>query len=85
MSRSLFLALLELKKSRKLFIRGTLTNGYEWWFLLLTIDSLNGNGASYRMSARPLSPAPIEGPINLEVDAQACNKISGILASWVCR
>ena len=64
-------------------IRGTLTNGYEWLFLVLNVDS-NGKGASYRISDRPYSAAPQETGVNMVIPDMPPDMIAGILASWVC-
>ncbi len=50
-----------------------MTNGYEWPFLVLSVNS-NGEGASYRISDRSYSAAPDLPP----------DMIAGLLASWVC-
>ncbi|KIJ13911.1 hypothetical protein PAXINDRAFT_170047 [Paxillus involutus ATCC 200175] len=54
--RQLYAVATKLKKTH---IRGTLTNGYEWQFLVLSVNS-NGKGASYRISSRSYSVAPQE-------------------------
>jgi hypothetical protein len=71
---------------RKSCIRVTLlTNGYEWLFLVLSINS-NGMGVSYRISDRSYSAAPHETGVNMDMDIpdMASDMIAGILASWVC-
>jgi hypothetical protein len=70
------------KKTR---IRDTLTNGYEWLFLMLTINS-TGTGASYRISNHSYSATPHETGVNKDmvIPDMAPNMIAGILASWVC-
>ena len=68
---------------RKTHIRGALTNGYEWLFLILNINS-NGKGGSYRISDRSYSAAPQEAGINMVIPDMPPDMIAGILASWVC-
>ena len=54
---------------RKAHIRGTLTNGYELLFLILTSNvNLNGKGASYRISDRSNSAAPQETGVNMDMN-----------------
>lgn len=69
-------------KLKKTHIRGTLTNGYEWLFLVLNVNS-NGKGASYRVSDRPYSAAPQETGVNMIIPDMPPDMISGILASWI--
>ncbi|KAK2460199.1 hypothetical protein APHAL10511_007790 [Amanita phalloides] len=70
-------------KLKKTHIRGTLTNGYEWLFLVLTVNS-NGKGASYRISDRSYSAAPQENGVNIDmVTGVSVDMIAGILASWI--
>ena len=64
-------------------MRGALTNNYEWWFFLLTVNS-NGEGASYRVSDRSYSAAPMEGGVDMVIPDMPPDLIAGILASWVC-
>ena len=82
--------------SRKSYIRGTLTNGYEWLFLVLNINS-NGKGPSNRISDRSYSAAPHERISDRSYSASfdetgvnmgmvilnmASDMIAGILTSW---
>ena len=71
----------------KTHIRGALTNGYEWLFLMLNVNS-NGKGAPYRISDRPYSAAPHEAGVKMDMDMvisdMASDMIAGMLASWVC-
>ena len=67
---------------RKSHIRGTSTNGYEWFFLLLSVNP-NGEGASYRISDRPYSAAPQEAGVDVIIPEMSPDTIAGILASWV--
>lgn len=69
--------------NRKTHIRGTLTNGYEWLFLVLAVNQ-DGDGASYRVSNRAYSAAPQEDFVDMVVPDMSPDMISGILASWVC-
>lgn len=63
-------------------MRGALTNGYEWRFLVLTVNS-NGKGASYRISDRSYSAAPVEAVDDMVIPDIPPDLIAGILASWV--
>ncbi|KAG2343499.1 hypothetical protein BDR05DRAFT_300716 [Suillus weaverae] len=69
---------------RKTHIRGTLTNSYEWLFLVLSVNP-NGNGASYRISDRSYSVAPYETGVDMDkvIPDKASDMITGILASWI--
>jgi len=69
-------------KLKKIHIRGTLTNGYEWLFLVLNVNS-NGKGASYRISDRSYSAAPQETGVNMVIPDMPPDMIAGILASWI--
>jgi len=69
-------------KLKKTHIRGTLTNGYEWLFLVLNVNS-NGKGASYRISDRSYSAAPQETGVNMVIPDMPPDMIAGILASWI--
>jgi len=69
-------------KLKKTHIRGTLTNGYEWLFLVLNVNS-NGTGASYRISDRSYSAAPQETGVNMVIPDMPPDMIAGILASWI--
>jgi len=77
----LYAAATKLKKSH---IRGTMTNGYEWLFLMLNVNS-NGKGASYRISDRSYSAAPDKTGVKMDMDIpdMASDMIAGILASWI--
>ncbi|PPQ94305.1 hypothetical protein CVT25_004962 [Psilocybe cyanescens] len=72
------------KKLKKTHIRGTLTNGYEWLFLVLTVNQ-DGEGASYRVSDRAYSAAPQENLGDEVIPDVPPDMISGILASWIER
>jgi len=69
-------------KLKKTHIRGTLTNGYEWLFLVLNVNS-NGKGTSYRISDRSYSAAPQETGVNMVIPDMPPDMIAGILASWL--
>lgn len=69
-------------KLKKTHMRGALTNGYEWRFLLLTVNS-NGKGASYRISDRSYSAAPVEAGVDMVIPDMPPDLIAGILASWI--
>ena len=64
-------------------MRGALTNSYEWWFLLLSVNS-TGKGASCRILGRSYSVTPVEGGVDLVIPEMPPDLIAGILASWVC-
>jgi hypothetical protein len=63
-------------------MRGTLTNGYEWLFVVLTVN-LTG-GASYVVSIREHSVAPQDVGGKMVLNEDQADMIAGILASWVC-
>jgi hypothetical protein len=67
---------------RKSHIRGALTNGYEWLFLVLSVNP-NGKGATYRISDRSYSAAPQEAGVDMVIPELSPDMIAGILASWV--
>jgi len=77
----LYVAAPQLKKTH---IRGTLTNGHEWLFLVLNVNS-NGKGASYRISDRKFSIAPHDNGVNVDlvISDRGSDLIAGILASWI--
>ncbi|CAA7257517.1 unnamed protein product [Cyclocybe aegerita] len=63
----------------KKMIRGALTNGRSWLFLLVKLD---GEGGTYRVSHEISIMAP--GPdFSLEVNPASCAQVSIILASWI--
>ncbi|KAF8630304.1 hypothetical protein AX17_005440 [Amanita inopinata Kibby_2008] len=70
------------KKLNKHHIRGALTNGYQWLFLILTVDP-NGQGGSYRISPRPHSVAPQDTGGDLVIPDKMPDMIAGILATWI--
>ncbi|KAI0744076.1 hypothetical protein C8Q80DRAFT_1184879 [Daedaleopsis nitida] len=59
-------------------IRGALTNGYKWWFIVVDIDA-DGGGASYRFSD------PIRWTVGNwgAVNTPTPTIIAGILAAWI--
>jgi len=66
--------------SRQTHIRGALTNGYEWIFIILSVNP-NG-GASYRASI-PQSAAPVQEGDQITIHKTQPDLIAGILTSWV--
>jgi hypothetical protein len=60
-------------------MRGTLTNGYEWLFVVLTVN-LTG-GASYVVSIREHSVAPQDVGGKMVLNENQADMIAGILAS----
>ena len=62
---------------------GTLTNGYEWLFVILTVNS-DGQGASYMISPRSYPAAPQDAGDDVVVPDTLPDIIAGILATWVC-
>ncbi|KAF5346079.1 hypothetical protein D9756_010837 [Leucocoprinus leucothites] len=70
------------KKLKKTHTRGALTNGYEWLFVMLTVNS-DSKGASYRISARSYSAAPQDAGGDVVVPNILPDMIAGILATWV--
>jgi hypothetical protein len=67
---------------RKTHIQGTLTNGYEWLFLVLSVNA-NGEGASYRISDCAYSAAPQQTLVSMVIPDLPPDMIAGVLASWV--
>ena len=65
---------------RKSIIRGALTNGQVWIFLILKMNS-GGNGATYSQSKR-LSPLVPGRYGDKEVSRTMCNTIAGIIEYW---
>jgi hypothetical protein len=63
-------------------MRGALTNGYEWLFVVLTVNS--GGGASYSFSNRSLLITPQAVGDKMVLSEDQADMIAGILASWVC-
>jgi len=63
-------------------VRGTLTNGYEWLFIVVSFNP-GGRGASYMTSIGSYSAAPQEIGGNTVVRGDQADMIAGILASWV--
>lgn len=63
-------------------MRGTLTNGYEWLFIVVSFNP-GGRGASYMTSIRSYSAAPQEIGGDTVVHGDQADMIAGILASWV--
>ena len=64
-------------------MRGTLTNGYEWLFIVVSVNP-DGRGASYMISTRSYSAAPQDIGGDTVVHGDQTDMIAGILASWVC-
>ncbi|KAL0947828.1 hypothetical protein HGRIS_013895 [Hohenbuehelia grisea] len=65
----------------KKIIRGALTNGHSWIFLLLKVHP-NGQGGTYSVSQEISIMTP--GPdYVLEVNSNACAQVSVVLASWI--
>ncbi|TFY57674.1 hypothetical protein EVG20_g8450 [Dentipellis fragilis] len=62
--------------SRKTMIRGVLTNGRGWVFLILKLNS--GGGGTYFASREIFVHA------HGEIEREAVSKISAIIADWVC-
>lgn len=85
--RDLALTLIYLYSShiwhRKNVLRGALTNGYAWIFIVLSLPQDGSAGASYKFShpvhvdiSRPMpGPAEYMGP--------GANMVAGILSYWV--
>jgi hypothetical protein len=69
----------ELPSFRKDFVRGALTNGQEWIFIILEMNP-DGSGAKYLVS-NPVSI--IETMVDrTQVSHSACRTIPGIIAHW---
>ncbi|KAF8809241.1 hypothetical protein BYT27DRAFT_7187940 [Phlegmacium glaucopus] len=69
------------RKLRKTHMRGALTNGYEWLFVVLTVNS--DGGASYAVSTRSHSVAPQDVSGKMVLNEDQVDMIAGILASWI--
>ena len=66
-------------------MRGALTNGYEWLFMVLTVNP-DGKGASYKASVHSYSAAPSYFGGKKVVPEDQADMIAGVLAFWVgCR
>jgi hypothetical protein len=65
----------------KKFVRGTVTDGQNWIFLVLKMDA-NGVGAKYSQSKR-IRLMTITPPINEYITREMCRVISGILLYWI--
>jgi hypothetical protein len=63
-------------------VRGTLTNGYEWLFIVVSVNS-GGTGASYMISTRSYSAAPHDVGGDTIIHEDQADMIAGILASWI--
>jgi hypothetical protein len=63
-------------------VRGVLTNGDEWLFVVLTVNS--DGRTSYAVSTRSLSVAPQYVGDKMVLSEDQADMIAGILASWVC-
>jgi len=66
------------KLLRKRTIRGALTNGLEWIFILLKI---NDEGAEYWRS-RKLTLMTIQPPFIEQISKLMCDTVAGIIAHW---
>jgi len=69
-------------KLKKNHLRGTLTNGYEWLFIVVSVNS-DGRGASYMISTRSYSAAPYNVGGDTVVGEDQADMIAGILSSWI--
>ncbi|KAG6807751.1 hypothetical protein H0H93_001120, partial [Arthromyces matolae] len=66
------------KKVRTRHIRGVLSNGYQWLFVILHINA-DGKGATYHVSKRTFSAQPAEPATTIpNVDL-----IAAMLSSWI--
>jgi hypothetical protein len=64
-------------------IRGALTNGHDWMFLILTMNP-DGPGTSYCMSEKLFVVEPTDVGNNQVTFPDIPDIIAGILTSWVC-
>ncbi len=68
--------------SRKEFLRGALTDGHQWIFLILHLNS-DGNGGTFKRSVTVhLSVSRLPGDLP-EVAKPTADLIAGILSFWV--
>jgi len=65
--------------SRKMVIRGVISDGYQWVFIILCLDE-SGKGGFYWVTSEVLIDDHLGRIENPEPDA-----VAGILAYWVCR
>lgn len=74
---------MKLMLVRKNHARGTLTNGYEWYFLLVTV---NDQGGMYNITQHLYIVAPYDSgeDDNKVIPERAVDMVAGMLASWVC-
>ena len=63
-------------------MRGALTNGYEWLFIVVSFNP-DGRGASYMISTRSYSAAPQDIGGDTVIQGDQTDMIAGILAFWV--
>lgn len=76
------IATVEPHSSRKEIVRGALTNGYDWIFLIFYLDE-NGIGGTYGKS--PTIKIQVSGTYPYRVVSPGPDIVAGILAYWVRR
>jgi hypothetical protein len=69
-----------LKFFRKSIIRGALTNGQDWIFILLKMNA-DGNGGMYAVSEE--HPVVLVTFTGKTIEKPWCSTIAGIIAHWV--
>jgi len=67
--------------SRAKIVRGAISNGYKWVFVILQLDE-NGKGGGYKIS--PEIAIDFERNFPNHVSGRGPDIIAGILAHWVC-
>jgi len=67
--------------SRAEIVRGAISNGYQWAFIILQLNE-NGRGGKYRIS--PEIVINFEDKFPNHVANRGPDIIAGVLAHWVC-
>jgi len=68
--------------AEKTFIRGTVTDGHNWIFLVLKMNA-NGDGAIYAQSLHRIRLMTVVPPGDEEISRTMCDVIAGIITYWV--
>jgi len=77
----MLIANVEPHLSRKGILRGAITDGHEWMFLILYLNK-NGIGGIY--STSPIFKIQISATYPFQVLSPEPDIIAGIIAHWVC-
>jgi hypothetical protein len=68
-------------RGSKNIIRGAVTTGHDWIFLILKMNA-NGDGAIYAQSLERIRLMTVVPPGKEELSRIMCNVIAGIIAYW---